>query len=304
MTGRDRLRELLDAVLDEDNPRLDDMASDAFASSFHFSREVARGTGESPVALRRRVMLERAAWRIAGGMSVTDAAWEAGYDTLEGFSRAFTKSYGAPPSAFTSRGDIRAHWLAAPNGVHFHPPLSLWVHDAEETSLMHVAAQLFQHDLDDTDHLIEVVAGIPDEDYRREVLPGQTVLTWDGAEPSAAAVLEHHIWSKEVWTASFEGADIPKRGPDDPSALSARHAAIAPRWLDVVRDVERRNAWDDRLIDALCDPPESFQIGSVLAHVLSFGAHRRQLVRLMLRASGHKVDHGDPITWLRERNEK
>jgi len=304
MTGRDRLRELLDAVLDEDNPRLDDMASDAFASSFHFSREVARGTGESPVALRRRVMLERAAWRIAGGMSVTDAAWEAGYDTLEGFSRAFTKSYGAPPSAFTSRGDIRAHWLAAPNGVHFHPPLSLWVHDAEEMSLMHVAAQLFQHDLDDTDHLIEVVAGIPDEDYRREVLPGQTVLTWDGAEPSAAAVLEHHIWSKEVWTASFEGADIPKRGPDDPSALSARHAAIAPRWLDVVRDVERRNAWDDRLIDALCDPPESFQIGSVLAHVLSFGAHRRQLVRLMLRASGHKVDHGDPITWLRERNEK
>ena len=66
MTGRDRLRELLDAVLDEDNSRLDDMASDAFASSFHFSREVARGTGESPVALRRRVMLERAAWRIAG----------------------------------------------------------------------------------------------------------------------------------------------------------------------------------------------------------------------------------------------
>ena len=223
MTGRDRLRELLDAVLDEENPRLDDMASDAFASSFHFSREVSRGTGESPVALRRRVMLERAAWRIAGGMSVTDAAWEAGYDTLEGFSRAFTKSYGAPPSAFASRGDIRAHWLAAPNGVHFHPPLSLWVHDAEETSLMHVAAQLFQHDLDDTEHLIELVKGVPEEDYRREVLPGQSVLAWDGAEPSAAAVLENHIWTKEVWTAAFEGADMPERGADDPAALSARH---------------------------------------------------------------------------------
>jgi AraC family transcriptional regulator len=303
MTGRDRLRELLDAVLDEENPRLDDMAADAFASSFHFSREVSRGTGESPVALRRRVMLERAAWRIAGGMSITDAAWEAGYDSLEGFSRAFAKSYAAPPSAFSSRGDVRAHWLAAPNGVHFHPPLNLWVHDAEETSLMHVAAQLFQHDLDDTTHLIEVVAGIPDADYRAEVLPGQTVLTWDGAEPSAAKVLDHHIWSKEVWTASFAGADFPDHGPDDPASLRARHEAIAPRWLEVVRDVERRNAWDDRLIDALCEPPESFQIGSVLAHVLTFGAHRRQLVRLMLRASGHEIDHGDPITWLRERNE-
>lgn len=35
-----------------------------------------------------------------------------------------------------------------------------------------------------------------------------------------------------------------------------------------------------------------------------FGAHRRQLVRLMLRASEHEIDHGDPIDWLRGRNEK
>lgn len=303
MTGRDRLRELLDAVLDEDNHRLDDMAGTAYASRFHFSREVARGTGETPVALRRRVMLERSAWRISHGLSVTDAAIEAGYESVEGFSRAFSRAYGVPPSALAGPGDVRAHWLAAPNGVHFHPPLNLWVHDSEEVPPMHVSAQLIQHDLDDTAHLVDVVSALPDEDYRREVLPGHAVLSWDGTEPSVAAVLEHHVFTKEVWVASFEGADFPERGADDPAGLRARHDAIAPRWLAVCRDVEQRRAWDDRLIDALCDPPESFQVGSVIAHVLSYGAHRRQLVRLMLRMGGHEVDHGDPITWNRERYE-
>ena len=55
--GRDRLRELLDAVLDEDNTTLDDMAGGAHASPFHFSRQLRSGTGEPPVAMRRRVML-------------------------------------------------------------------------------------------------------------------------------------------------------------------------------------------------------------------------------------------------------
>ena len=36
--GRDRLRELLDAVLDEDNRSLDEMARGAHSSPFHFSR--------------------------------------------------------------------------------------------------------------------------------------------------------------------------------------------------------------------------------------------------------------------------
>src|SRR5690606_39889854 len=67
-TGRDRLRELLDAVLQgTDGPaeggsrRLEDMAEEAFSSPYHFSRLLSRATGEPPVAMRRRVLLERAA---------------------------------------------------------------------------------------------------------------------------------------------------------------------------------------------------------------------------------------------------
>jgi AraC family transcriptional regulator len=245
------------------------------------------------------VMLERAAWQLRGGASVTDVAFAAGYDSVEGFSRAFSRAFGHAPSATTGTGRA-SHWLPAPNGIHFHPPMSLWVH-ANEATMNPLTDQLVQHDLDDTADLIDRAKQLADEEYRAERLPGNSVLSWDGEEGSVAAVLEHHVWTKEVWVASIEGADLPVRGGDDPAALLSRHAEIAPRWLAIVRDIDRRGAWDDRLVDALCDPPESFLLGGVVAHVLTFGAHRRQLVRQLLRAAGQPIDHGDPIDWLRRR---
>ena len=316
--GRDRLRELLDAVLDgehddahvdahgEEHGTLDAMAGRAHSSPFHFNRRVRRDAGEPPVAMRRRVMLERAAWQLRGGSTVTDAAVAAGYTSVDGFARAFARAFGHPPSATATTsatgttGRSVDHWLPAPNGIHFHPPTSLWVHSKEQT-MNPVTEVMIGHDLDDTRTLLEHAATLEADDYRREHLPDTTILSWDGAEGSIAAVLDHLVRSKEVWLAAINGRDTPDTGDDDPAALARRHDDVAARWLAVWRDVERRGAWDDRLVDALCDPPESFVMSSVLAHVLTYGAHRRQLARLMLRAAGHEVDSGDPIMWLRSR---
>jgi AraC family transcriptional regulator len=300
--GRDRLRELLDAVLegtdgpaDGRNRRLDDMADDALSSPYHFSRLLSRATGEPPVAMRRRVMLERAAWQLSHGTSVTDAAWAAGYESVEGFSRAFTRAFGRSPSSPAGG----SYWLPAPNGIHFHPPTSLWVR-AEEQPMNPLTEQLVAHDLDDTRALLEIAKGLSDDEFRAVRLPGMTVLSWDGPEESIATVLAHQVFSKEVWLASIEGLDMPARDDSpDAAGLLERHDAVAPRWLETVRDIDRRGAWNDRLIDALCDPPESFVMSSVIAHVLTYSAHRRQLVRRMLTAAGREVDHGDPIMWLR-----
>jgi AraC family transcriptional regulator len=299
--GRDRLRELLDAVLegtqddDATSRRLGEMAEGAFSSPYHFSRLLSRATGEPPVAMRRRVMLERAAWQLARGATVTDAAWAAGYESVEGFSRAFTRAFGRSPSSPSSG----SHWLPAPNGIHFHPPMSLWVR-AEEQPMNPLAEQMVAHDLDDTAALLEIAKGLTAEEFRANRQPGTVVLSWDGPEESIAAVLEHQVFTKEVWLASIEGGDMPPRDDaPDAARLIERHHAVAPAWLAAVRDIDRRGAWDDRLIDALCDPPESFVISSVIAHVLTYGAHRRQMVRRMLAAAGREVDHGDPIMWLR-----
>jgi AraC family transcriptional regulator len=297
MTGRDRLRELLDAVLDEDHRTLGDMADGAFASPYHFSRVLTRDAGEAPVAMRRRVMLERAAWRIRQGASVTDAAWEAGYESLEGFSRAFARAYGHPPS---EAGDGGASvWLPAANGIHFHPPTSLWVHAGEQT-MSPVTDQLVRHDLDDTRELIEHAKGLDDAQWREVRGPGHQVASWEGPEESIAAVLERTVFAKEVWLAAVEGTDFPDvdRSPG-PARLLERHDAAAARWLAAVRGIDRRNAWDDRIVDALCEPPESFVLSSVVAHVLTFSAYRRQLTRVWLRAAGVEADDGDPINWVR-----
>ncbi len=302
--GRDRLRELLDAVLDEDNRTLADMAGDAYASPFHFSRQVSGGAGESPVALRRRVVLERAAWQLRQGARVTDVAFSAGYESVEGFSRAFARAYGRTPgSPDPGAGGRDAHWLPAPNGLHFHPPASLWVSgEPAHRGGDEVTALMVHHGVEDTRALLELAKGLPDGEYRRVRSPGLSVLPWDGAEETLAAVLDTLVWTLEVWVASIEGADAPVRGADDAAALLDRHDAVAPRWLAAVREIARRGAWGDRLVDALCEPPESFVLGSVVAHVLTFSAHRRLLARHWLRDAGVEVDTGDPIEWLSRRD--
>src|SRR3712207_5122513 len=131
LSGRDRLRELLDAVLDEDNRTLPDMAGDAFASPWYFARQVSRGAGEPPVALRRRVLLERAAWQLREGSSVPEPPFAAGCGAAEGlpgaFARAYGRSPGTPDDGRPRTRDERG--LPAPKGIHFHPPTSLWVTD-------------------------------------------------------------------------------------------------------------------------------------------------------------------------------
>jgi AraC family transcriptional regulator len=294
--GRDRLRELLDAVLDEDSRTLDEMAGRAYASPYHFSRQLSRGAGEPPVAMKRRVLLERAAWQLRRGATVTDTAFAAGYESVEGFSRAFARAFGHLPSAV---GDTAAsHWLPAPNGIHFHPPTSLWVH-AHEQSMNPLTEQLVAHDLDDTRGLLELAKQLPEDDYRRVQLPGHTVTEWDGPEESVADVLTRVVNTLEVWLAAVDGTEFPAQRADDVATLVERHDDAAARWLRLVRDLDRRGGWDDRLVDALCDPPESFVMSSVVAHVLTFSAHRRQVARQLLRGCGLRVDSGDPISWLR-----
>ena len=123
----DRLRGLIDLVVDSlDHPDADGraLAREAGFSRDHLDRLLAAATGESPVALRRRLLLERAAWQLrTGSATPTEAAAAAGYGSLAAFSRSFKRAYGVAPTAFSGNG--RAVQLDAPNGIHFHPPAGL-----------------------------------------------------------------------------------------------------------------------------------------------------------------------------------
>jgi len=302
--GRDRLRELLDSVVPGDGAAgVEDMARNSYVSEFHFSREVRRLTGEPPAALRRRIMLERAAWRLGRGEGVAAVAADEGWSSPEVFSRAFRRSFGIPPSAVPATG--RGFRLPAPNGLHFHPPQSLWIDgEAGEQHTAGVTRLMIAHDLADTEHLLKRAAELTEAQWVQHVSPGQVVLDWDGPEPSVAAVLGAIVWTKEVWLASIEGRDYPPRTPTDPASsdprtLAAHHDIVAARWSAMVVEVTEQGRLADTVIDALCDPPESFQLFGIVAHVLTYAAHRRELARAMLARLGVPAGRGDPLDWMR-----
>jgi AraC family transcriptional regulator len=299
VSRRDRLRELLDAVVDDDNTDVGDMARSSYASEFHFSREVRRLTGESPAALRRRIMLERAAWRLHQGESVSTVAADEGWSSAEVFSRAFSRTFGVPPSR---AADVQFR-LSAPNGLHFHPPQSLWLDGDGDTKEPDISQLMIAHDVADTAYLIHQATGLSKEQWTQEISPGQVILEWDGPEPSAGAVLGAIVWTKEVWLATIDGRDFPGRERTQPESttpeqLAAHHDDIGRRWSTMVSEYSAEGRLGDTIIDALCDPPESFQLYGIVAHVLTYSAHRRELARAMLARFGVSVGRGDPLDWM------
>jgi AraC-like DNA-binding protein len=297
---RDRLRELLDAVVDADNTDVGDMARSSYASEFHFSREVRRLTGESPAALRRRIMLERAAWRLHRGESVSAVAADEGWSSPEVFSRAFSRTFGVPPSR---AADIEFR-VSAPNGLHFHPPQSLWLDSDGDTKEPEISQLMVAHDVADTAYLINQAMQLSKDQWTQDISPGQVILDWDGPEPSVGAVLGAIVWTKEVWLATIEGRDFPSRDATQPALttpqqLATHHADLGKHWAEMVSEYAADGRLGDTVIDALCEPPESFQLYGIVAHVLTYSAHRRELARAMLARQGVRTGRGDPLDWMR-----
>jgi len=296
----DRLRDVVDAVLEALDEGLDGraLAARAMLSPFHFSRLVRAGIGEAPATFRRRLLLERAAWRLGRGATVTEAGHEAGYDAVEAFSRAFTRAHGVPPSRFAD--EPRDFRLAGPNSIHFHPPGGLRLPGDSRTTTMDLSDRLVQHEHWHTARLLEQAATLPDEALDRHVRPGLVVHAFEGPEPDLRTMLERILFTKEVWTAAIGGRDIPPRDQRSVAALQARLAAVEPQFAALVRRIRDRNEWDDVFVDALCTPPVSFTFGSVIAHMLTVSVVRRQNVIEVLRALGvADAETRDPIEWER-----
>jgi AraC-like DNA-binding protein len=145
-TGTDRLRSLIDVLVRSiDEPaKGEDLARRAYLSRFHFDRLVTAALHETPAALRRRLLLERAAWHLLRGTSVTDAAFDAGYSATEAFARAFRRAFGSVPSAFRGRlhtgrlidaaGDIGDDAIDEP--VALTPPTPAFAEDAPSIRAM------------------------------------------------------------------------------------------------------------------------------------------------------------------------
>jgi AraC family transcriptional regulator len=207
--GRDRLKSLVEVLLESvDDPAGGaQLAARVYLSRYHFQRIVASALGESPGGFRRRLLLERAAWELQHGASVTETAFAAGYASAEPFSRAFARAFAAPPSRYA--GDFR---LSAPNGIHFHPPGGLLVPAGDERrETMDFVDRMIEHDLWLTRQLLDAAATLPDEklDETFDVTPG-VPHDFPPERPSVRDMLDRLISSKEVWTAAIAGREAPQ----------------------------------------------------------------------------------------------
>jgi len=85
---------------------IDDMAARAGMSRAVFHRKFKQATTLSPIQFAKCMRLNHAAMSIAGGKSVSEAAWDVGYASPSQFSREFKRLYGQSPNRWSRAGQL------------------------------------------------------------------------------------------------------------------------------------------------------------------------------------------------------
>lgn len=298
MTAADTFADFVDHLaeaLDDHELTADERAARLHFSRYHLDRMVRTVAGEPPQALRRRVLLERAAYRMVTTTApLIDIAVEAGYGSHEAFTRAFRRAYGAPPAEWRRRpGHIQ---IAAPSGVHFHPPGSLRLPARDEVTAMELLTKMVEHHVWLTGEMIRVAGRLTDDQLDQVI-----ELDVDEDRQTIRSLLSRLVGQMSMWNAALDHRDYDWSVEEHESLTSLRErlAVEGPTYLTNVHEVVDAGRLDDTFVDALCEPAEVFTYGGMIAHVLTFAAHRRTLVALAFGSHGvDELGWGDPMLWV------
>lgn len=85
---------------------IDDMAAQVGMSRAVFHRRFKEATTMSPIQFVKSMRLNNAAMKIAGGKSVSEAAWDVGYASSSQFSREFKRMYGQSPRQWSQAASV------------------------------------------------------------------------------------------------------------------------------------------------------------------------------------------------------
>ena len=277
------------------------LARHAYRSRTQFYRLFRAMIEETPVAMRRRLLLERAAWQLSRTqLSVTDISFNANYGSLEAFTRAFRKAFRISPSLYRRMGATHTH-LHAANGIHHYSGKDDTKGACQSMDLFDIfSGQESWH----TRRLLDLAGTLTDEQLDRPLKNQVKIFPWDGPDQSLRQILDRMVQTKEVWAAALTGASMPLMDnalPEDrtPSAMLARMEEADAAFHSVLTDVHNRSAWEDTFVDALCEPPETFTFGGTFAHVITFNFYRRMLAIDALRRLGVTVEgFGCPEEYL------
>lgn len=285
--------------LDDHESSARERAARLFLSRSHFDRLISATAGEPPATFRRRILLERAAYRLATGREgVLQLAVEAGYSSNEAFTRAFSRAYGVAPSAWrSSPGQIQ---LASPNDVHFHPPGGLRLPGNSEETTMNLIVRMVEHHVWLIGEMIDKAAKVDDATLDK---PIEISVEGIDLEPTMRKLLSRLVGQMDMWVNVIGGRryDFDVERHESIRDMRARLAVVGPAFLGEVKRVVEGGRLDETFIDAMGEQTEVFTYGGLIAHVLTFAAHRRILVLGALESAGvPELGNGDPRKWVAE----
>lgn len=290
MNYRERIESLIALILSTLDESLsgEAMAEQTRLSRFQLCRQFRKITGETPAKFRRRLLLERAAYQLTDtDTSVTDIAFDAGFEALEAFTRAFGKAYGFSPSRYRRLG-VRAYQLGAPSGVHFVP---------ERGKAMDLLDHLLEHDVWLTRRMLERAQVLSDVQLDQP-LAAHTPLSFEPPQKSLREMFHRQVFWKEVWVAVIKRSTFAEEADKSVSGMLARLEYAFPEFKDLAKKVNAEGRWEESFVDELCTPPETFTYGGVLAHVITYSAHQRLVILDVLRRFGiQDLGSGDPMEY-------
>jgi AraC family transcriptional regulator len=294
-----RFVDVLADALDDHDASGDELASRLHLSRFHFDRLVSATAGEPPATLRRRVLLERAAYRlITTDDDLLRVALDAGYSSHEAFTRAFGRAYGQAPSAW--RRQPTSFRIEAPSQVHFNPPGGLRAPAHGKVTTVDLLIKMVEHHVWLVGEMVDRADGLADD-----VLDAPVEISVEGIDdgPTLRSLLSRLVGQLAMWDAATHDQpyDFGVERDESVAHMRARLAQVGPAFLDQVRGIVDEGRLDETFVDAICDPPEIFTYGGMIAHVLTFAAHRRTLVCGALIGAGvSDLGAGDPMRWVAE----
>jgi len=287
----------LAAALDEHGLQSPDLAAMVHLSRSHFDRLVAASAGETPTRFRRRVLLERAAFRLlSSDAGVLEVAVEAGYQSHEAFTRAFTRAYGVAPREW--RREPTVVLLDAPNRVHFHPPAGLRLPASRGGSSMDLVVRMVEHHVWLVGEMIERAARLDDGLLDRPVATANTDVD---DEPTVRSLLSRLVGQMDMWNhaIALRDYDWAIESHETIAGLRRRLAHVGPAFLEHVRRTADEGRLDDTFVSLQDTPAKVYTYGGLIAHVLTFAAYRRTLVVGALATAGiDDLGFGDPRDWV------
>jgi AraC family transcriptional regulator len=289
--------DVLAESLDDHDASGDELAARLHLSRFHFDRMISAAAGEPPAALRRRVLLERAAYRlVTTDRTVLDVAVEAGYSSHEAFTRAFTRAYGTSPTEW--RRHPTRFQLDAPSDVHFHPPGRLRFPARGKVGTMDLLKAMVRHHVWLVGEMIDRAATLSDE---RLDEPIEISVEGVDDDPTMRSLLSRLVGQMAMWNATIDARpyDFDVERGESIGSMRARLATEGTVFLETVGETAEQRRLDETFVDAMCEPPVVMTYGGMIAHVLTFAAHRRTLVAGALIDAGiSDLGAGDPLYWV------